>query len=100
MTTVIDPFFTKAREFTDVEIKTLDAWLEAVTLSRRYHGFDVLATRILNDGLLLEHYISLLNADPDERTDQQNEKLIALRNAFEQTLSDFTAKLSEEARNI
>lgn len=52
-----------AREFTDIEDTTLDAWLQAEDAN-----LDERAARILDAGLMLEHFTSLLESDPNKRS--------------------------------
>ena len=78
-----DPLLQKAREFTNDEVPTLEAWLEA-----RLAGDKVSANRILQTGILSEHYRSLLTMMGEESvpiTVQQLSTLDALRTDAKQT---------------
>jgi len=81
-----------AREFTNHEDKTLDAWLVAENA-----GLDEIAAEILDTGLMLEHYTSLLDNDPDKRSNAQKEQLLRLHEAFETALDKLSEALEPES---
>jgi hypothetical protein len=61
-----------AREFTDIENLTLDLWLQLENAN-----LDDNARKVLDAGLMFEHYTSLLDSDANKRTQaeiqQQNQ---------------------------
>lgn len=61
-----DPKLTHAREFTDIEDLTLDLWLQL-----ELANLDDNARRLLDAGLMFEHYTSLLDNDPGKRSLQE-----------------------------
>src|SRR5262245_44299915 len=65
-----------AQEFTDIERQTLRVWFDVDSA-----GNDALADAVLNAGLQLEHYTSLLADDADKRTPGQlaRQQLLAFR---------------------
>jgi hypothetical protein len=66
-----DLLLVKAREFTNFEDQTLDAWLLAEN-----NRLDDLARRILDAGLMLEHYTSLSPEDVSRRTPQPRKSVM------------------------
>lgn len=74
-----DPLLEKAREFTNDEVTCLTAWIKAYTA-----GDPVQAEKILQTGLLPEHYRSLLTEFGEQAvpvTDAQIGTLTVLRDA-------------------
>lgn len=55
-----------AREFTNHELLTLRLWFDLDSA-----GLDDLAEELLDAGLMLEHYTSLLENDPSKRTSEE-----------------------------
>lgn len=55
----MDTLLQKAREFTDIEDQTLAAWLVAANA-----GLNDLAAKVLDAGLMAEHYRSLIDPVP------------------------------------
>ncbi len=66
-----------AKEFTAIEDVTLAVWDALLKL-----GYYRMAARLLNAGLLYEHYTSLLPSNPAERSDQQNSQQERLAEKF------------------
>ncbi len=73
-----------AREFTDIENTTLDAWLQAENAN-----LDIRAAELLDAGLMAEHFTSLLDNDATKRTPDQLVMLSQLR-----------AKLADQVRML
>lgn len=88
-----DLLLSKARDFTDIEDKCLDAWLTAENLQ-----LDQLAADILDAGLMTEHYRSLLDADPEKITPDQSTQLLQLHAAFETQLGKLIAALQAQVQ--
>lgn len=87
---MVDLLYEKAVAFTEVEVVTLEAWDDAI-------GFDThLAHRILQAGLLAEHYKSLLSEDPALVTPEQSGRLSALLNALRDLLRELGGRTSKE----
>jgi len=86
MTMIFDFLLEKAREFTLIEDATLDGWLRAFN-AQNFR----LAARIVNSGLLAEHYRSLLDADPANITPQQSSTYSDLKQTFQATLDELAA---------
>src|SRR5437867_6417689 len=61
-------------QFTDIEDTFLDVWLELENA-----GLDELAAKVLNAGLLFEHYLSQLPNDPSQRAPEQVAQLETYR---------------------
>ncbi len=89
-----DPILAKAIEFTVDEVLVLDPWLVALGVDRP--GDDVLADEILFNGLLVEHYRSLLSEDPTKIQPFQADNLSFLRQRFTASLN----KLAEQAQVV
>ncbi|MGH8715512.1 MAG: hypothetical protein ACREA9_29030 [Pyrinomonadaceae bacterium] len=81
----VSQLLSKARQFTDIEDRTLDAWLTAENLD-----LDDLAARILDAGLMAEHFNSLLDADTQKRSAEELQALLDLHATFEKTLNELT----------
>lgn len=79
-----------AREFTDLENTTLDAWLQAENAN-----LDERARQLLDAGLMAEHFTSLLDNDPSKRTLAEVATLDQLR--FK--LQDQLRLLQDDLRN-
>jgi hypothetical protein len=84
--------FAKAREFTDTEDQTLNAWLVAENA-----GLEENAEAVLDSGLMVEHFRSLLDADPAKITNEQNTQLRELQRQFEKDLNELTEELIKKA---
>ena len=61
-------------QFTDIEDTFLDIWLQLENA-----GKDELAAKVINAGLLFEHYLSQLADDPANRTAAQAAQLESFR---------------------
>ncbi len=72
-----------AREFTNFEVLTLRVWFD-LDLA----GNDDLAQRLLDAGLMLEHYTSLLDNDFSKRSLAQTAAQSQLQFAFQQVLNE------------
>lgn len=72
-----------AREFTNHELLTLRVWFDLDAA-----GNDELAQRFLDAGLMLEHYTSLLDNDPNVRTLSELVNQAALSFALQQVLDE------------
>lgn len=70
-----------AREFTNHELLTLRVWFDLDAA-----GQDELAERVLEAGLMLEHYTSLLANDPAERTSAEVANQATLAFEFDRAL--------------
>jgi hypothetical protein len=82
-----DPRFSKALDFTRTESLCMQVWLEAVQVGELAH-----AQKILNTGLLAEHYRSLL---PDLLSDAGRGELAtlsALNADFAGAVQEFRAR--------
>ncbi len=79
----------RVTQFTDIEDSVLDAWLQLENAN-----LDELAARVLNDGLLFEHYLSQLADDPDKRTDEQKAQLETFRMNAQTSLDQGRAALA------
>jgi hypothetical protein len=78
-----------AREFTNHELLTLRLWFDVDQA-----GNDELAQRLLDGGLMLEHYTSLLDNDPAARTPTEVFNQSQLAFAFSQLVSEAMTFLS------
>jgi hypothetical protein len=77
-----------AREFTNHELLTLRTWFD-LDLA----GNDVLAQQLLDAGLMLEHYTSLLDNEVGKRTIDELQNQQQLTFAFLQVLNEANAFL-------
>ncbi len=82
-----------AREFTNHELLTLRIWFDLDQA-----GNDDLAERLLDAGLMLEHYTSLLDNDPSRRAANEVMAQSQLQFAFLQVLNEANTFLSRRAR--
>lgn len=83
-----------AREFTNHELLTLRVWFD---LDRA--GNDVLAESVLNAGLMLEHYTSLLDNDPSKRGASEVAAQSQLAFAFQQELEKAEEFFRDKAKD-
>ena len=84
-----------AREFTDIENTTLDAWLQAENA-----GLDDNARRVLDAGLMFEHYTSLLDNDPDKRLQHEVIQQNQLKFKLDDELRLLRDALSERIKGV
>ena len=61
-------------QFTDIEDTFLDVWLQLENAN-----LDELAAKVLNAGLLFEHYLSQLPNDPTQRSPEEIAQLETYR---------------------
>lgn len=82
--------FQKAREFTDVEVQTLDAWALALAA-----GLNADAKAVLGTGLYVEHLRSLLDANRAAWSHAESHEYAVAGKAFHDALNALTASLAE-----
>lgn len=82
-----------AREFTNHELLTLRVWFDLDQA-----GHDDLAQKLLDAGLMLEHYTSLLDSDPAKRTQAEVTAQSQLLFAFMQVLDESNKQLAQDAK--
>ncbi len=76
-------------QFTDIEDTFLDVWLQLENVD-----LDDLAAKVLNAGLLFEHYLSQLPNDPTERSAEQIAQLETYRSDAGTALDEGRAALA------
>lgn len=72
-----------AREFTNHELLTLRVWFDLDSA-----GNDVLAEKLLDAGLMLEHYTSLLDSDFSKRSAAETAEQNQLAFEFQRVLNE------------
>jgi hypothetical protein len=87
-----DPLLTHAREFTDFEVPTLTLWNQLQDA-----GEADLARRLLDAGLQVEHYTSLLPAVDGDRTPEQRAQQGALRRVWLELIDQARTVLGSDA---
>jgi len=83
-----------AREFTDIEDSVLDVWLALENA-----GLDEHARRVLDSGLIWEHFSSLLDNDPNKRTQEEVVQAASLATKFNGEVSAGLQAMREAASN-
>ena len=78
-------------QFTDIEDTFLDVWLDLENA-----GLDELAGKVLNAGLLFEHYLSQLPNDPTQRSPEQIAQLETYRSDSSTALDEGRAALADQ----
>ena len=76
-------------QFTDIEDTFLDVWLQLENAN-----LDELAARVINAGLLFEHYLSQLFNDPTQRSPEQVAQLETYRSNAGTALDEGRAALA------
>jgi hypothetical protein len=76
-------------QFTDIEDTFLDVWLQLENAN-----LDELAAKVLNAGLLFEHYLSQLPNDPTQRAPEQMAQLETYRSDAGTALDEGRAALA------
>lgn len=79
-------------QFTDIEDTFLDVWLQLENAN-----LDELAAKVLNAGLLFEHYLSQLPNDPTQRVPEQVAQLETYRSDAGTALDEGRAALASMA---
>jgi len=82
-----------AREFTNHELLTLRVWFDLDSA-----GLDDLAEKLLNAGLMLEHYTSLLDNDASKRSAGEAAGQSQLDFAFREVLNEANVALANVAQ--
>src|SRR5712691_1031972 len=76
-------------QFTDIEDTFLDVWLQLENAN-----LDELAAKVINAGLLFEHYLSQLPNDPNQRAPEQVAQLETYRSDAGTALDEGRAALA------
>src|SRR6266849_5705835 len=76
-------------QFTDIEDTFLDVWLQLENAN-----LDELAAKVLNAGLLFEHYLSQLPNDPTQRSPEEIAQLETYRSDADSALDEGRAALA------
>lgn len=95
MASEVQLMLNHAREFTNHELLTLRVWFDVDAA-----GNDELAERVLDKGLMLEHFTSLLPNDPALRTPDMIVEQQTLAFEFQRVLDEATKFLVDRAQRF
>ena len=80
----------KVKKFTDTESVAMKEWLRAVLTGRL-----VIAEKLYDTGVLLEHWQSVLDPDPDKHSDEEKAEEARLQRDFDAALKEFRGDAGE-----